>query len=62
MLFEIFEDMVQILLMLKVLFTQDGKVEDLFCGDSTSSQPSLFFSNQHDFTWVTDEVNHQMVP
>ena len=29
--FEINEDMVQILLMLEVLFTQDSKVEDLFC-------------------------------
>ena len=27
---EIIEDMVQILLMLEVLFTQDSKVEDLF--------------------------------
>ena len=32
--FEINEDMVQILLMLEVLFTQDSKVEDLFCGAS----------------------------
>ena len=30
--FEINEDMVQILLMLEVLFTQNSKVEDLFCG------------------------------
>ena len=37
--------MVQILLMLKVLFTQDSKVEDLFCGASFGSEPSLFFSN-----------------
>ena len=29
--FEINKDMVQILLMLDVLFTQDSKVEDLFC-------------------------------
>ena len=39
--FEISEDMVQILLMLEVLFTQDSKVEDLFCGASSSSEPSL---------------------
>ena len=26
------EDMVQILLMLEALFTQDSKAEDLFCG------------------------------
>ena len=39
--FEISEDMVQILLMLEVLFTQDSKVEDLFCGASSGSEPSL---------------------
>ena len=32
--------MVQIMLTLKVLFTQDSEVEDQFCGE-----PSLFFSN-----------------
>ena len=30
--FEISEDMVQILMVLEVLFTQVSKVEDLFCG------------------------------
>ena len=68
--FEINEDMVQILLMLKVLFTQDSKVEDLFCGASSGSEPGLFFSNyffswgfkpilhdfQHDFARMTDEA------
>ena len=44
-LFEINEDMVQILLMLEVLITQDSNVEDLFCGASPGSEPSLFFSN-----------------
>ena len=37
--------MVQILLMLKVLLTQDFKAEDLFCCASPGSEPSLFFSN-----------------
>ena len=31
--------------MLEVFFTQDSKVEDLFCGAPSSSEPSLFFSN-----------------
>ena len=39
--FEINEDMVQTLLVLEVLFTQDSKVEDLFCGASFGSEPSL---------------------
>ena len=43
--FEIYEDMVQILPTLKLLFTQDSEVEDLICGASSSSEPSLFFSN-----------------
>ena len=57
--------------MLKVLFTHDFEPEDLFCGASPGSEPSLFFSNfvfslvfelvqndfQHDFTWMTDEAN-----
>ena len=43
--FEICENMVQILLMLKVLFTYDFEVEDLFCGASPSPESSLFFSN-----------------
>ena len=73
--FEINEDMVQILLMLEVLFTQDSKVEDLFCGASSGSEPSLFFSNyffslgfqpiqddfQHDFARMTDEANSSEV-
>ena len=43
--FEINEDKVQILLMLEILFTQDFKVEDLFCGASSGFEPSLFYSN-----------------
>ena len=42
--FEINEDMVHILLVLEVLFTQDSEVEDLFCGASSGSEPSLFFT------------------
>ena len=73
--FEINEDMVQFLLMLEVLFTQDSKVEDLFCGASSGSEPSLFFSNyffslgfqpiqddfQHDFARMTDKADSSVV-
>ena len=44
--FEIYEDPVQILLMLKVLFTQGSEFEDLFCGASPGAEPSLLFSNK----------------
>ena len=67
--------MVQILLLLEVLFKQDSKVEDLFCGASSSSEPSLFFSNyffslefkaiqddfQHDFARMIDEADSSVV-
>ena len=67
--------MVQILLMLDVLFTQDSKVEELFCGASSGFEPSLFFSNyffslgfkpiqddvQHDFAQMTDEAESSVV-
>ena len=73
--FEINDDRVQILLVLEVLFTQDSEVEDLFCGASSGSEPSLFFSNyffslgfkpvqdnfQHDFAWMTDEADSSVV-
>ena len=73
--FEINEDMVQLLLMSDVLFTQDSKVEDLFYGASSGSEPCLFFSNyffsfgfkpfqddfQHDFVRMTDEADSSVV-
>ena len=63
------------LLMLEVLFTQDSKVEDLFCGASSGSEPSMFFSNyffslwfkpiqddfQHEFARTTDEADSSVV-
>ena len=63
--------MVQILLVLEALFTQDSNVEDLLCGAPSGSEPSLFFSNylfslgykpiqddfQHDFARMTDEAD-----
>ena len=73
--FEINEGMVQILLMLEVLFTWVSKVEDLYCGTSSGSEPSLFFSNnifslgfnpiqddfQHDFARMTDVADSSVV-
>ena len=69
--FEIDGDMVQVLHMLEVLFTQDSKVKDLLCDASSGSEPSLFFSNyffslgfkpiqddfQHDFARMTNEAD-----
>ena len=68
------EPLVQTLPMLKVLCTQDSKVEDLFCGAFSGCEPSLFFSNylfglgfitfQDDFqhvSRVTDETDSPVV-
>ena len=38
---EVYEDMVQSVLMLEVLFTQDSEVEYLFHGASSGSEPGL---------------------
>ena len=67
--------MVQILLVLEELSTQNFKVEDLFCGASSGSKASMFFSNylfslglkpiqddfQHDFARMTDEADSSVV-
>ena len=72
---EMNEDMVQIMLMLGVLFTQDAKVEDLFCCVSSGSEPSLFLSNcfsslvfkpiqddfKRDFARMTNEADSSVV-
>ena len=58
--FEINEDMVQILLVLEVLFTQDSEIED---GASSSSEPSLFFSNYFfslGFKPIQDNFQHDL--
>ena len=61
--------------MLEVLFTQDSKVENLFCGAPSGFEPSLFFSNylfsfaskpiqddfQHDYARMTDEAYSSVV-
>ena len=58
--FEIDEDMVQILLVLEVLFTQDSEVEDLFCVASSG----LFFSNYFfslGFKPIQDNFQHDFL-
>ena len=69
--FKFSEDMVQILLLLEVLFTQDSKVNDLFCAAPFGSEPSLFFSIylfglwfkaiQDDFVRMTVETDSSVV-
>ena len=44
MLFEIYGDMLQILVILNVLSTQDPLIKDLFCSASSGSEPNLLCS------------------
>ena len=51
--------MVQILLMLAVLFTQDSEVENLFCGALSGSEPSLTHGGRASYFLST---NHLLLP
>ena len=69
-LLEVYEDMVEVLLVLKIFLTEDSQVEDLLCGPPSCSEACLFFGDdllrlwlqpgqydlQHAFAWVTDEA------
>ena len=44
-LLEVYEDMVEVLLVLEIFLTEDSEVEDLFCGAPSCSEACLFFSN-----------------
>ena len=73
---KVYEDMVEVLLVLGIFLTEDSWVEDLPCGAcSFCSESCLFFSEdllclwlqsvqydlQHDFAWVTDEADRSVV-
>ena len=73
-LLEVYEDMVEILLVLKIFLTENSEVEDLLCGAPSRSEACLFFSDdlrlwlqsvqcdlQHDFAQVTDEADRSVV-
>ena len=76
-LLNVYEDMVEVLLVLKIVLTEDLrlKVEDLLCGAPSWSEACLFFSNdllrlwlesvryglQHDFALVAEEADRSVV-
>ena len=43
--FEVYEDIVEILLMLQVFLAEDPEIEYLFCGAPSGSGTCLFFCN-----------------
>ena len=68
---DVYENMVEVLLVLEIFLTKDSYVEDLLCGAPACSEACLFFSDdllrswlqsvqydlQHDFARVTDEAD-----
>ena len=70
-LLEVYEDMVEVLLVLEILLIEDSEVTDLLSGAPSCSEACLFFSDdflrlwlqsvqyglQHNFAWVTDEAD-----
>ena len=72
---EVYEDMVEVLLVLEIFLIEDSWVEDLLCGAPAFSETCLFFSDdilrpwlqsvqydlQNDFAWVTDEADRSVV-
>ena len=44
-LLEVYEDVVEVLLLLEIFLTENALVEDLLCGAPTCSEACLFFSD-----------------
>ena len=74
-LLEVYEDMVEILLMLQVFLAEDPEIEYLFCGAPSGSETCLLFCNdlfclrlesvqddlQHDLTRMADKADGSVV-
>ena len=51
-LLEVYEDMVEVLLVLEMFLKENAYVEDLLCGAPTCSEACLFFSNDLLCLWL----------
>ena len=74
-LLEVYEDMVEVLLVLEIFLTENALVEDLLCGTPSCSEACLFFGDdllclwfqsvqydlQHDFAWMADKTDRSLV-
>ena len=55
-LLEVYEDMVEVLPVLKIFLTEDSKVEDLLYGAPSCSEACLFFSESLLRLWFVCSV------
>ena len=51
-LLEVYEDMVEVLLVLKIFLTEDSQVEDLLCGPPSCSEAYRFFADDLLRLWL----------
>ena len=51
-LLEVYEDMLEVLLVLEIFLTENALVEDLLCGASTCFEACLFFSDDLLRLWL----------
>ena len=57
----VYENMIDVLLVLGVFLTKDSKVEDLFCGASSCFRlHSVQYDPQHDFARMADEADQSV--
>ena len=62
-LLEVYEDMVEILLMLQVFLAEYPEIEYLFCGVPSGSETCLLFCNDFFCLWlesVYDDLQHDL--
>ena len=51
-LLEVYEDKMELLLVLEIFLTNDSQVEDLLCGSPACSEACLFFSDDRLCMWL----------
>ena len=51
-LLEVYEDTVEILLMLQVFLAEDPEIEYLLCGAPSGTETCLLFCNEHFCLWL----------
>ena len=59
-LFEGYEDMVEVLLVLEIFLTEDSFVENLLCGAISCSEACLFFNDDLFLLWL-QSVQYELV-